>query len=182
MGITYFKRFRMETDLEFAAQPVLPPDYRWLPWDVSLVNLHAETKFQSFRTEIDANVFPCLGARDGCRRLMSEISRRDGFLSQATWLLVYQPPGNRADYCGTVQGISDDNFGSIQNLGVTPAHRGVGLGTCLLRQALWGFRRSGLPRAYLEVTARNTRAIRLYERCGFRKVRTVYKATELELV
>ena len=44
-------------------------------------------KFSSFCYEIDANVFPCLGNREGCYRLMREIARRDGFLPNATWLL-----------------------------------------------------------------------------------------------
>lgn len=185
MTITFFKRFRMEIDLErVALEPIaLAAGYRWQPWDPSLVNSHGDTKYLSFQTELDANVFPCLGARDGCRRLMNEISRRDGFLSEATWLLVYQNEFSDSPECvGTVQGVRDDNYGAIQNLGITPEHRGHGLGTCLLRKSLAGFRRAGLRRAYLEVTARNTAAIRLYERFGFRKVRIVYKAAEVAAV
>lgn len=189
MTVTFFKRFRMEIDLErVALDPlVLPEGYRWQPWDPSLTNTHGDTKYLSFQTELDANVFPCLGARDGCRRLMSEISRREGFLSEATWLLVYQGRGplaekTAAEYVGTVQGVRDDNYGAIQNLGITPEHRGLGLGTCLLRKSLTGFKRASLRRAYLEVTARNTAAIRLYERFGFRSVRIVYKAAELASV
>lgn len=184
MGITYFKRFRMEIHLERSeiAPSDLPPDYAWLPWDAGLLNDHAETKFRSFQTEIDANVFPCLAARDGCRRLMREMSRRDVFIAEATWLLLYTADPRRPQFCGTVQGVRDEQYGSIQNLGVTPEHRGHGLGTCLLRQALAGFRRVGLEQAYLEVTARNAGAIRLYERFGFRKVRTVYKSAELAVV
>lgn len=184
MGITYFKRFRMEFDLDHEEVPAarLPVGYRWQPWDAQLLNDHAEMKFRSFQTEIDANVFPCLAARDGCRRLMKEISARDGFIAEATWLLVHQGERSVAEFCGTVQGIRDDNFGSIQNLGVTPGHRDLGLGTCLLSQALLGFKLIGLSRAYLEVTARNAGAIRLYERFGFRRVRTVYKSAEVALV
>jgi GNAT superfamily N-acetyltransferase len=182
MSVTFFKRFRMEIDLErVALEPIaLPAGYRWQPWDPSLINSHGDTKYLSFQTELDANVFPCLGARDGCRRLMNEISRREGFLSEATWLLVHQDSSSDSpEYVGTVQGVRDDNYGSIQNLGITPEHRGLGLGTALLRKALTGFKRSGLRRAFLEVTARNTAAIRLYERFGFRKVRIVYKAAEM---
>jgi len=184
MAITYFKRLRMEIDLEGAAMPSadLPPGYRWQPWDPALVNEHAETKYRSFQTEIDANVFPCLAARDGCRRLMKEISGRDCFVAEATWLVVHRPAQGRPEFCGTVQGVCDELYGSIQNLGVTPGHRGLGLGTCLLQQALLGFQRAGLSRAYLEVTARNAGAIRLYERFGFRRVRTVFKSAELAVV
>lgn len=184
MGITYFKRFRMEIDLvDFdVVKTPLPFGYYWQPWDPALVNEHAETKFRSFATEIDANVFPALAARDGCRRLMKEIAARDGFIPAATWLLVYSSPRSRPEFCGTVQGVRDEVFGSIQNLGITPDHRGLGLGTRLLEKALEGFKSVGLTRAYLEVTARNSGAIRLYERFGFRRVRTVYKSADLVLV
>ena len=52
------------------------------------------------------------------------------------------------------------------------------LGCALMLAALAGFRTVGLRRAYLEVTAQNDSAIRLYRRLGFHKVRTVYKAVE----
>jgi ribosomal protein S18 acetylase RimI-like enzyme len=67
-------------------------------------------------------------------------------------------------------------LGAIQNLGITAAHRGQGLGEALLLQALHGFRRCGLAHAILEVTAQNEGAIRLYRRVGFRRAKTVYKA------
>ncbi len=84
------------------------------------------------------------------------------------------------DYCGTVQGVAEDQGqGGIQNLGVTPGHRGLGLGAVLLGQALVGFQNVGLRRAHLEVTAQNRRALHLYRRFGFRRVQTVYKAVEV---
>ena len=70
-------------------------------------------------------------------------------------------------------------LGAIQNLGIVPAHRGRGLGTCLLERALEGFRQAGLARVFLEVTADNEGAIRLYRRLGFRVVKTVFKAAEV---
>jgi hypothetical protein len=77
--------------------------------------------------------------------------------------------------CGTVQGLRDRWFGAIQNLGVVAEQRGKGLGTLLLLKALHGFVRAGLSKAYLEVTARNESALRLYRRLGFRSTRTIYK-------
>jgi ribosomal protein S18 acetylase RimI-like enzyme len=64
-------------------------------------------------------------------------------------------------------------------VGVIPEHRGQGLGTVLLFQALRGFKQAGLRRAFLEVTAQNTGAVRLYERLGFKTTKTVYKAAEV---
>ena len=183
MGLTYFKRFRMEIDLEgrtFRPRPV-SDDYILLSWDPTLLEDHAEAKYHSFRSEVDADVFPCLGDLSGCSRLMSEISRKDGFLPGATWLAVYMGNGpERQEYCGTVQGIHDDaGYGSIQNLGITPHHRGRGLGKHLLYRALIGFQRAGLQRAFLEVTAQNKSAIQLYEQAGFEKARTLYKTVEV---
>jgi ribosomal protein S18 acetylase RimI-like enzyme len=175
INLAYFKRFRMEVDLnELPPAAPLPEGYRWLPWDVALLAAHADAKYRSFYDEIDAIVFPSLSTLDGCQYLMHEISRKHGFCAEATWLLA------AADgYCGTVQGVRErSGLGAIQNLGITPAHRGRGLGRALLLQALHGFRRAGLGRAFLEVTAQNEGAIRLYRRLGFRCRKTLYKAVD----
>ena len=181
MSLTYFKRYRMEIPLDDAPKLAeMPLRYRLTGWHPRLIEAHAEAKYQSFCFELDANVFPCLGDREGCRRLMRDITRRDNFLAGATWLLEHDANGESHEGCGTVQGVVDrSGLGAIQNLGVTPAHRGLGLGTHLLIRALAGFRSHGLERAYLEVTAQNLGALRLYERMGFRRVKTVYKAVEV---
>ncbi len=95
MGLTYFKRFRMEIDLSGRqfSPPDLPVGYRLLAWDDALLEAHAEAKYHSFRSEIDANVFPCLGDWAGCHRLMHEICAKQGFLPAATWLVVCDAAG-----------------------------------------------------------------------------------------
>jgi hypothetical protein len=184
MDIAYYKRFRMEIRLSGRVFSPLPPSpsYRFLPWEDSLLNAFSRAKFLSFRNEFDANVFPCLADFAGCKRLMKEIVRKPGFLPDATWLAIHMPsPGIPPSYCGTVQGVCDKyGLGAIQNLGVAPEHRCAGLGTSLLLHALAGFRRSGIQRVYLEVTAQNDEAIRLYRRVGFTILRTVYKTIEAE--
>ncbi len=103
MAITYYKRFRMEVDLDRAeTASLLPGPFFWVPWDESLLEQHAEVKYRSFMGEVDAHVFPCLGDRYGCRRLMSEIRRKAGFLPEATWMIACP-----AGYVGTVQGVRD---------------------------------------------------------------------------
>ena len=186
MGTVYFKRFRMELDL---AEPLnlgchLPAGYTLLPWSADLLSEHAQAKYFSFRMEIDANVFPCLGSHEGCLNLMQENSRKDCFVPEATWLVHFEDPtANGHEFCGTIQGIRDrSQCGAIQNLGIIPGHRDRNIGTCLLQQSLNGFQQLGMQRAVLEVTARNRRAISLYERLGFRTVRTVYKSVEMSCV
>lgn len=182
MGLTYFKRFRMEFDLnrELPDTPPLPEGYQLVPFSEDLLREHATAKFQSFRNELDTNVFPCLGRRDGCLRLMREICSRAGFVGEATWLLRYRDPEiGRSLPIGTIQGLQIEGWGAIQNLGIEPSHRGRGLGSILLVGAAEGFRRVGLTKMHLEVTTDNTAAIRLYERLGFRRAKVIYKACEV---
>jgi len=186
--LVYYKRFRMEVDLRRAklAEPHLPPGYVWTPWRPDRIERHAWAKYRSFHEEIDASVFSSLSNYEGCLRLMSEISRRDGFLPQATWLITR--PCSDEDYedVATIQGLVtvtdrlflSEQIGAIQNVGVTPEHRGLGLGRALVLKSLWGFREAGLRSAYLEVTANNRPAVQLYRSLGFRLTKTSYKGVD----
>lgn len=176
MKLTYFKRFRMELDLRHPRPPAeLPAGFYWLPWAEPLREVHAEVKYLAFRGEMDALVFPSLADRLGCRELMGAIRERPGFCPAATWLVA------GGDGCvGTVQGVIDESgHGGIQNLGVMAAYRGKGLGKALLLKALAGFVAAGARRAFLEVTARNESAVRMYRELGFRNYKTVYRAVSL---
>lgn len=182
MAQTYFKRYRMEISLRRvpSLSPV-PNGFQLIPWSEHLLDAHADVKYRSFRDEIDSTLFPCLGEANGCRRLMSEIAHKVGFVPAATWLAVHQV-GDSLDFCGTIQGIRDQaGFGGVQNLGVTPEHRGVGLGSALLTHALVGFRQAGVRTVHLEVTAKNASAVRLYRQLGFRHAKTVYKSVEVAM-
>jgi ribosomal protein S18 acetylase RimI-like enzyme len=185
MSTSYFRRFRMEIDLAEVRlpRPVLPRGYVWLPWSFALLDRHASVKFESFRTEVDARVFPCLGDPAGCQRLMFEITKQKTFLPEATWMISRVADGqNSSGDCGTIQGLAQTRaLGAVQNVGVAPEHRGLGLGRALVVKALHGFRRAYLRRVYLEVTADNEPAVELYRSLGFRISRTMYKAVEAEV-
>jgi hypothetical protein len=115
---------------------------------------------------------------------MQEITRQDSFLPEATWLITYDRASwNEIADCGTIQGLAHSGFlGAVQNVGVTPVHRGVGLGRALVLKSLHGFRNAGLERVFLEVTGENATAVELYASIGFTRVRTMYKAIEAEAV
>lgn len=186
MGMTYFKRYRMEFDLRDwrEADQSVPEGYEVLPYASGLLREHAIAKFNSFRQELDADVFPCLSRRDGCLRLMREITSRGDFVAGATWLIRFRQTNPKTGVIqpyamGTIQGLSTEGWGAIQNLGIDPAHRGKGLGSILLSKAAAGFRAEGLERMHLEVTTENTGAVRLYERLGFKRSSVVYKAAEV---
>lgn len=115
---------------------------------------------------------------------MLEIASQRMFLPEATWLVSSATSQDDEDFvdCGTIQGIiSGRDSGSIQNVGVTPDTRGMGLGRALIVKALHGFRDYGVKRVYLEATAENAPAVELYRSVGFRLVRTTYKHMQVSL-
>ena len=176
----FFRRYRMEArvaEIPLPA-PVLPPGYGFVRWRPELVDRHDAVKYESFRGELDSTVFPCLGDQSACRRLMADIAGQKAFVPQATWLVTRRSlPDDLFADCGTIQGLAASSaLGAIQNVGVTPDARGLGLGRALVVRALHGFRTAGMRRVYLEVTAQNTAAVELYRSVGFRVIRTMYKA------
>jgi GNAT superfamily N-acetyltransferase len=184
MTLTYFKRYKMEIRLEKASLDIVPAmeGMAFLPWDPALLPQHAAVKWASFRCEIDSHVFPCLAEKDGCKHLMREITGRSNFVPESTWLAVRRNDfSGEIQPCGTVQGLmSSPREGAIQNLGVHPDFRNLGLGRALLILALRGFRDAGCMFANLEVTVQNTAAVRLYERFGFHRAETVFKVAEVQ--
>lgn len=181
--MVYFKRYRMEIDL--AKTPIVPavlPDgYHWGEWDEADIERHALVKHRSFRDEVDSEVFPSLGEYFGCLRLMHEISQQDSFLGPATWLIVDHTGSRLPEDCGTIQGLGTTaQVGSIQNVGVVPEHRGLGLGRALMLKSLEGFALAGRRRVILEVTANNRPAVELYRSIGFQTVRTMYRTVAMD--
>ncbi|WP_439620325.1 GNAT family N-acetyltransferase [Gemmata sp.] len=170
--VKYVKRHRMELDLRHPRPPAeVPPGYFWLPWNPQLLDAHARVLAACFAGETDAEVFPCLATLQGCRDLMAAITGRPGFCPAATWLVATPD-------CpvGTVQGLLDESgYGGVQNLGVVADARGAGLGRALLLRCLEGFAAAGVGRAFLEVTAANAPAVRVYRRLGFRSYKTIYR-------
>jgi GNAT superfamily N-acetyltransferase len=179
MSTTYYKRYRMEFDFRKATvpDPRLPDGYDWAPWHKALSPVHARVKYECFQSEMDSHVFASLRDLAGCERLMADIVAHEGFVRQATWMVRFT--GNEFHgpvMCATIQGLKPNRWvGSIQNVGVIPEHRGLGLGKALVLQALEGFRSAGLRRVALEVTAANKPAVELYRRLGFRHISTNYR-------
>jgi len=161
----------------FINPPTLPGGYHFLPWRSLLLERHANVKWRSFRDDLDGQVFSCLGQSPGCLALMKEIVSQRTFCPAATWMVVYQPePDWPAGDCGTIQGIArTGGIGAIQNVGVTPEHRGQGIGRALVIQALRGFLQCGMACSVLEVTAENEGAVRLYQSIGFEIVDVLFR-------
>lgn len=182
MAIHHYKRLRMELDLLRArlAEPVLPEGYVWAAWHPVLMETHARVKFESFRGELDAEVFELLSTLSGCRRLVTDIAHSRGFAPVATWLIRFEGDGHRGPaHCATIQGVKSSQWvGNIQNVGVLADHRNLGLGRALILKSVAGFRSLGVRSVWLEVTAANRNAVGLYESMGFVARKTAYRSVE----
>ena len=129
----------------------LPLGYRLAAWTSELLDEHAEIKYESFRGELDGGIFHSLGELAGCYELMEGIASSVNFVPEATWLIEQTTTTSTPTFCGTIQGVkANPTFGAIQNVGVLPGHRGLGLGAALVAASLVGFQQVGLPHAYLE--------------------------------
>ena len=175
MAITYYKRFRMEIDLDGSLPaPLLLPTLSVGRVGMNLCSTHtprSSSKASAMRST--RTFFLAWVKRTVACGLMREIRRKPGFLAVSTWLIA-SPEG----YCGTVQGVMDRGpIGAIQNLGVVPAYRGLGSGSGAgspgSRRA---FTKLGLRQAYLEVTAENSSAVQLYRAIGFRRSKTLVQS------
>jgi ribosomal protein S18 acetylase RimI-like enzyme len=114
---------------------------------------------------------------------MRDISQKDAFVPEATWLAIGKDsnPKNLVAV-GTIQGLrTNATHGAIQNIGVIPSFRGKGIGRELIRRALHGFQSQGCRYVTLEVTVHNLGAIKLYESIGFQKSEIVFKVGSLGL-
>lgn len=177
MTVRYFKRYRMEFNVreQPIARPHLPDGYSWVEWESNLTDAHATVKARCFSGEIDATVFPSLSHFSGCQKLMRKIVSGRSFLPGATWLISHPSDIPETPYCGMIQGMLRSNrLGSIQNVGITPDCRGLGLGRAIVAQSLHGFAQAGASRVHLDVTAANGQAVSLYHSLGFRILETTY--------
>ncbi len=177
----HYKRLKMRLVLHPSLEePQLPDGYRFVHWQTLIQDRHAVVQWRAFRDDMDGRLFSCLSSLSGCRRLLRETVNHPQFSDQATWLVQYQPEADwPADDCAMIQGLERSGLtGAIQNLGVVPEHRGFGLGRAVLLKALHGFRRNGVGRVTLEVTALNHQAVQLYASLGFEVYRVLYRTAD----
>lgn len=177
MPIQYVKRLQMAFDFRKTPLPPLelPEGFRYVPWNPSLLEIHADVKHRGFRDDFDAKIFPTFRDYERCRRLMDAISSSLSFLPEAT-LLIAHGSETQPEYVANIQGMRHSGeVGAIQNVAVLPEYRNRKLGRSLLLGSLHGFRQSGVQRVTLEVTADNIPATRLYHGIGFTTYRVHFR-------
>ena len=107
MSVSYFKRFRMEIDLRGRRLDSAVASARLSAGRLDTRNDSAPTRKRSTTasaTRSTPTSSTASAISTAATGLMHEISLKDGFLPEATWLAAYVA-GGEMEYCGTIQGI-----------------------------------------------------------------------------
>jgi ribosomal protein S18 acetylase RimI-like enzyme len=124
---------------------------------------------ESYRGHEDARINDQYCSVGGARRFLYNIIQYPGcgiFDANSTFVAVERGSGRLWGCC--LCSVVDEGVGHITQICIGPTARGLGLGEHLLRESLYQMARSGCRTVTLTVTTGNTRAIRLYEKLGFR--------------
>ncbi|MCS7044576.1 MAG: GNAT family N-acetyltransferase [Bryobacteraceae bacterium] len=167
----YPRQFMLANLAQAALQPGRAPAQlhleRWSAWWTEPA---AALIAEAYRGHVDSEINNQYRTEAGARRFLENIVRYPGcgfFAPDCSWVAV-DADGGLAGACLATR--IGPGAGHIAQICVAPAWQGRGAGEELLRRSLASLRDSGLSEASLTVTSANTRAIRLYEKYGFRAI------------
>lgn len=149
-------------------------------WSGYWMEAAAELIASAYSGHVDSEINTQYRTAAGARRFLENLLRYPGcghFAPDCSWVAVV---GHEAAGVCLATRIGP-GAGHVAQICVSPIWQGRGVGEALLRQALGAMKESGLEEASLTVTSSNTRAIRLYEKYGFRAVHH-FEALVWELV
>ena len=127
----------------------------------------------AYQGHIDSSINDQYRSVAGARRFLTNIVQYPGcgtFFQPASFVALDPHTGR---LCGvSLASLLAADVGHLTQICVAPEIRKTGVGYELLRRSLASLARAGCRKASLTVTAENREAIRLYERIGFRNVRS----------
>lgn len=155
-----------------AATPFQAGDFQFRPWERKYDRDAAELLHQAYRNHIDAAINDQYCTSTGTRRLIESIVHQRGcgeYLEKASTAAIHQSTGRLAGILGLT--AVRPGTAHIPQVAVSTSFQGLGLGTAMLQSAFKKLRQEGFSEVSLTVTGLNSRAVRLYERLGFRTFR-----------
>jgi ribosomal protein S18 acetylase RimI-like enzyme len=148
-------------------------DYSILPCEKKHAREAAELVYGAYHNHVDAAINDQYSSLLGATRLIENILHYQGcgeFMEQISKVAVHR----QTQQLGGVLMVTcvSSSTAHIPQIAVARTVQGCGLGTALLESAFSDLTRAGYQRVSLTVTDVNARALRLYERLGFRTFRT----------
>jgi ribosomal protein S18 acetylase RimI-like enzyme len=168
-----FQRYFMLTSLdglETRRRLVTLPALRLEPWSPRWMDDSAALIGAVYSAHVDSEINDQYHSAQGARRFLQNIVQYPGcgeFSHECSFVAL--------DQQGRVRGLSlastvAPEVGHIAQICLAREYQGSGAGYELLRRSLEALRAKGATEASLTVTASNDRAVRLYERFGFRTI------------
>lgn len=169
---TFRRVLMLKSGLGCSAARVSPiRSFQLFPWAEGQLVEASELVAASYRGHVDALINDDYASITGARRALVQTTQNaPGRPFFAPAAIAARDLGSRALAGICLGSLVSEAVGHVAQLCVAPASRGRGLGSELLRQAIRGFAEAGCDAVSLTVTASNSRAIRLYERHGFRTI------------
>ena len=157
--LAYLRRAVTEAD----ARTPGPKGIVWKRWTAWRRRKFARTIARTYAGSLDCPAMAGLRTADDA----IATHRAAGVFRAWAWHLAME--GGEA--VGVVLTSEVEGRGDLVYLGVVPEARGRGIGRSLVGQAIRDTARMGLPVLAVAVDTRNTPAVRLYARAGFKEVR-----------
>jgi ribosomal protein S18 acetylase RimI-like enzyme len=158
---------------ELALRTPLPAnDFELEPWERKHDHEAAQLLHHAYQNHIDAAINDQYRTFAGARRLVESIIRQRGcgdYLDYASTVAVHRSTGRLAGILGLT--AVRPGTAHIPQIAVATPFQGFGLGTVMLQSSFHKVSRAGFREVSLTATTLNSRAIRLYERLGFRTFR-----------
>ncbi len=147
-------------------------DFQFEPWERKYDHEAAQLLHRAYQNHIDAAINDQYCTFAGAKRLVESIVRQRGcgdYLDQASTVALHRSTGRLA----AILGLTEVRPGTahVPQIAVATPYQGLGLGTAMLRSSFHKLKRAGFLEVSLTVTTLNSRAVRFYERLGFRTFR-----------
>ena len=149
--------------------------FRFEPWEGHFMHVAGAIIAGAYRGETDSEINAQYRSPAGARRFLTNIVDFPGcgtFEHPASFVAFDRGTGQAAGM--VLASFVAGHTGHVAQLCVMPEARGAGLGQALLRMCTDALYRRDARRVSLTVTASNTAAVSLYEKFGFRSVRTFF--------
>jgi ribosomal protein S18 acetylase RimI-like enzyme len=127
----------------------------------------------AYADHVDSQINDQYRSEKGSLRFLRNIVLQPGcgqFLPEASFLL--RPASGEPPIGMILTSTVDAGVGHTTQLCVAPGHQGHGIGRQLMELSIAALRRRGYESLSLTVTSVNQRAVGLYERMGFRTIKT----------
>jgi ribosomal protein S18 acetylase RimI-like enzyme len=143
------------------------------PWSDRAFDSAARLIQLAYADHVDSQINDQYRSEAGSLRFLSNIVLLPGcgqFLPEASFLM--RPASGDPPVGLVLTSTVDEGVGHTTQVCVMPGYQGHGVGRQLMEQSIEALRRRNYESLSLTVTSVNTRAIGLYERLGFRTIKT----------